>query len=133
MQIILIDERVWNFDEQNRTCQPAIVPPIGLQRGNAVFVARVIDGGHDKVAAGMNSGGHLAVEAGVTALMLANLLAVDPEPGVVVGRAYVEEDARMLFGLISKIVLVPNRPLIEEERLALRIPVGGHLQRGSLR
>ena len=74
MHIILIDKRLRNFNQRDRARQPAIIPPIGFERGNIVFVARVIDGGHDEVIARMNRRGHLAVEAGVTALVLADLL-----------------------------------------------------------
>ena len=82
MHIVLIDECLGNLDQRDRARQPAIIPPIGFERRNAVFVARIIDRRDHKIIAGMNRRRHLAVEAGVTALVLADLLPVDPEPGV---------------------------------------------------
>src|ERR1700679_1392654 len=44
-----------------------------------------------------------------------------------------QEDMRMFLWLISEITLIPDGPLIVEERFALCIPVARHLQRGRLR
>jgi len=89
MHIVLVDESRRNLDERDRARKSAVVPPIGFERGHAVFVAGIIDRGDDKVRARMNRRGYLAVEAGVTSLVLADLLPVDPEPGPVVSRAHV--------------------------------------------
>ena len=112
--------------------QPSIVPPISFECGNVVFVARVIHGGHDKVCSGMHPLRNLAVKRGVASLVLADLLTVHPEPRTIVGRANVQKDARMFLRLVSEVALIPDRPLVIEERFALRVPVAGHLELGRL-
>src|ERR1019366_3866942 len=52
---------------------------------------------------------------------------VHPEPRLIVSRAHMQKNARMFFGLISKIPLVPHRPLVVQKRRPLRIPVAGNL------
>ena len=43
-----------------------------------------------------------------------------------------QKDTRVLLGLVSEVALVPDGPFVEEERLALRVPVAGHFQLGRL-
>ena len=132
MQVVLIDEGFGNLNQRDRARQPSIIPPIGFERRNAVCKARIVHRGHHKVSAGVNRGRYLAVEAGKAALVLADLLPVDPEPRSIVGRAHVQKDAGVLFGLVSEVALVPDGPFVEEERFALGVPVAGHLQLGRL-
>ena len=132
MHIVLIDKCLRNLDQRHLARQPAIIPPIGLQRGHAVVVARIIHGCYHKVTSRMNRRRNFAIEAGVPSLVLANLHAVHPEPRLIVGRAHMQKDPRMLFGLVSEILLVPDGPLIVIKRPALHIPVAGNFQRGRL-
>jgi len=94
-------------------------------------VTRVIDRGDHKVITRADCRSDIAVETCEAAFALADLLFIEPEPGVVVRRAWMKEDTRALFALISEVAFVPNRPLIVEERLALGVPVGWDFEFGS--
>src|SRR5664279_943652 len=106
MQLVLIDEGFGHFDKGDRAGEAAVVPPIGFESGHAVFVASVIYGGYNKITAFVNGGSYVAVEAGVSTFVLTDLLPVDPEPGAIVGRAYVQKDARVCLWLIREVALV---------------------------
>ena len=51
MQIVLVDESFGHFDERDFAGKPAIIPPVGLERGDVIFAPGVIDGGNHKVGA----------------------------------------------------------------------------------
>ena len=119
------------LDERDIARKTAVVPPICLQSGNAIFVTRVIDRGDHKVITRADCRSDIAVETCEAAFALADLLFIEPEPGVVVRRAWMKEDTRALFALISEVAFVPNRTLIVEERLALGVPVGWDFEFGS--
>ena len=93
-------------------------------------MAGVIDRGDNKVCAGVEDGCDLAVEAGKAAFVVADFLSIDPEPGAIVGRAHMKEDAGMFLGLVSEVTLIPDGAFIVEERLALGVPVGGDFEGG---
>src|ERR1019366_3034435 len=132
MHIVLVDESLRHLDERDRARKASIVPPIGFKRGNIVLMSRVIYRGHHKVGTRMNHGCDVAVKTGESSLVLAHLLPVYPEPRAIIRGAYMQEDARVFLGLIGEVALIPDRPFIEKKRLALRVPVARHLQRGRL-
>src|ERR1039458_5891185 len=133
MQIVLVNECIGNFNKRYLARQAAVIPPIGLKRGDVVFVARVVYSSHYKILARMYSRCYIAVEACISTLVLAGLLPIDPEIRAIVSGAYVQKDTRMFLGLVTEIALIPDRSLIEEERRALRIPIPRHLDLRRLR
>ncbi len=80
----------------------------------------------------MKKARHLAVEGREAALVIAGLFAVYPRVRDIVGRADVQESANVGLDLVLKILFVPDRALVEEERIELRVPVAGNFQRGRL-
>ena len=60
--------------------------------------------------------------------LFASLLAIHPDVRLVIRGAHVKEHAPILLLLVGEVLLVPNRAFIEEERLALRVPITRHLQ-----
>src|ERR1700685_2550333 len=110
MDIVLVYESLRHLNQRYRSMQPAIIPPIRLERGNVIFVAGVIHRSHDKVRACVHLLCYLAVKRGVAALVLANLLAVDPEPRTIVSRAYVEKHSCVLLRLVGEVALIPDGP-----------------------
>ncbi len=91
-------------------------------------MARVVDGRYNKIVAAVKCLGNFAVERGKSAFVFADFLSVDPEPRVIVGCTYMEKHMRMRLGLVSEVLLVPDRAFVEHERFALRVPVAGNLE-----
>ena len=115
MQVEVVDELFRHFDERNIAGQAAIIPPVRLQRWDAVGQAGVVDCHHDKIPALFEQAGHLAVEGSKSALVLADLLPIHPYVGPVVRRAHMKKHPRSRFALVRKILLIPHRTLVEKE------------------
>src|SRR6266496_5103402 len=59
--------------------------------------------------------------------MWAELLAVQVYIRQVIGRSEINEQTCVIFLLIIERFLVPDRTLIEEQSLILRVPIAGHI------
>src|SRR5258708_11627315 len=55
--------------------------------------------------------------------MLTQLVSVEPEPRLIIRRPKIKKRPHMRTLLIRKISLIPHWPFVEQERLALRVPV----------
>jgi hypothetical protein len=62
MQVEIINELIRHFDERNISGNAAVVPPIRLQRRDAVGQADVVDRNHYKIRAIFEYAGHLRIE-----------------------------------------------------------------------
>src|SRR3984893_6263693 len=60
--------------------------------------------------------------------MSSELLAIQVNIRQVIRRSEINEQTGAIFLLIIKRFLVPDRALIEEQSLILRVPVAGHIQ-----
>ncbi len=121
-----------NFDEGDVAGEAAVVPPVGLQGGDAVGDAGVVDGEDDEVFAVLEDAGDLAVEGSEAAFVLADFFGVDPDEGAVVGGAEVEEGAGVGLGGVLEVLLVPDGAFVVEEVRALGVPVAGDLEGGGV-
>ena len=130
VHIVVVDELHGHGDQRDVAREAAVVEPVDADRGNAIDLAGRIHGDDDEVAARMKRGGHFAVEGSEAALVVADALLVDPDEGLIVGRADVEEGARVGLGLKVEVALIPDDSLVAEERRVLGVPVAGHLERG---
>ncbi len=123
---------VRDFDEGDVAREAAVVPPVGLEGGDAVGDAGVVDGEDDEVFAVLEDAGDVAVEGSEAALVLADLFGVDPDEGAVVGGAEVEEGAGAGFGGVLEVALIPDGAFVVEEFGALGVPVAGNLEGGGV-
>src|SRR5690242_11528924 len=130
LQSVIIDECVGHFEERYIARDSAVIPPIGLEGRNSIRETRVIDRNDGKVSAIAQKIRDLAVKRREAALILASLLAVDPDVRAVIRRSHMEEDATRRCATVIKVLLVPNRALVEKERITLRVPIPGNMQRG---
>jgi len=73
-----------------------------------------------------------AVEAGETPFVIADMLPVDPDQGLVVCGADMKECSVVGLGLKIEVSLVPDDAFVVKEPGVLGIPVSGHLQRRRL-
>ena len=128
MEAVVVDELGGEFDEGDVAGEAAVVPPVGLEGGNAVGDASVVDGEDDEVFSVFEDAGEFTVEGGVAALVLADFFGVDPDEGAVVGCADVEEGSGVGFGGVFEVLLVPNGAFVIEELRALGVPVAGNLE-----
>ena len=119
---------VGDGDEGDVAGEAAVVPPVGLEGGDAVGDAGVVDGDDNEVVAVFEDAGDVAVEGGEAALVLADFLGVDPDEGAVVGGADVEEGAGVGFGGVVEVLFVPDGAFVVEEVGALRVPIAGDLE-----
>src|SRR5271168_5101876 len=128
VKVVIIDETVGNGDDGDVSGEAAVVPPIGLQRGDAVGDAGIVDGDDGEVTAGMEDAGDLAVEGREAAFVVADVLAVDEEVGAIVGGPDVEEGARAGFRSVVEVVLIPEHALVVVEGFLLRVPIARNLE-----
>ncbi len=91
VKVVVVDELRWDFDEGDVASEASVVPPVGLERGDAVGDAGVVDGDDDEVFSVFKDAGDVAVEGCEAALVFADFFGVDPDEGAVVGGAEVEE------------------------------------------
>ena len=132
VKVVVVNEALRHVDEGYIAGDAAVVEPIRRWRGNSVVLPRVIDRNHDEVLSGVQLLRGFAVEAGKAALVIADMLPVDPDQGLVVCRANMQERSVVGLGLKVEVSLVPDQAFVVEKLGALRIPVSGHLQRGRL-
>src|SRR5205085_4400780 len=129
---VVADEGFGDFDERDRARQAAVVPPVCDERGDGVAPSRVVNADDQRVVALAHAVRDLEVEGREAAFVAADLFAVEVNVRGVVGRAEVKEEARALFARVVEGAPVPDAPLVEEESLALRVPVAGHVERLAL-
>ena len=129
-QIVLVDKALRHVDQGNIARNASVVPPVCIERGDAVGQSRIVDRHHNEVRACVELLRSLAVEAGESSLVIANVFTVDPDHRPVVGRANVEKCPVVGLWVEFETALVPDQALVIEELLALRVPVSRHLQRG---
>ena len=131
VKIVIVDKAGGDFDESDVAGDATIVEPVGLQGGNAIGQSCGIDCDDDEVVAIMEEVSGVAIVGSEAALVLAGVLAVDPDVTAVVGSADVEEGALACFFLISEVALIPERTFIVKEQLALCVPVAGDFEGGG--
>jgi hypothetical protein len=66
-------------DEGDVAGEAAVVVPVGLEGGDAVGEAGVVDGGDGEVVTVFEEAGDLAVEGGEAAFVVADALPFDPD------------------------------------------------------
>ena len=103
VEVVVVDELGGDFDEGDVAGEAAVVPPVGLEGGDAVGDAGVVDGEDDEVLAVFEDAGDVAVKGGEAAFVLADFFGVDPDEGAVVGGADVEEGAGVGFGGVVEV------------------------------
>src|SRR5208337_3965569 len=130
MKIEFINVAVWHFDKRDLAGQAAVVPPVRLQRGYAVREPGAVHGDDGEVISVSKGLRDFAIESGKTSFVFADRAAIDPEIGAIICCSNVQEDALTRSLVVLKILLVPERPFVEHQRLALGVPVTGNLQGG---
>ena len=133
LQRIVIDKRFRRLDQRHVTRQPAVVPPVGVQRRHAVALALVVDMDHHEVVAIVKQAGDLAVERREPSFVVAGFLAIHERASQIVGGTDVKKSPGTGLALILEVLLVPDRAFVEEQRVALRVPIAGNFQRRRLR
>jgi len=132
VKVVVVDVLGGNLNEGDIAMKAAVVPPVGLEGGDTVGDARVVDGDDDEVFAVFECGSDVAVERGETSLVLTDFLGVDPDEGAVVGGAEVEEGASVWLGGVLEVSLVPDDALVTEEVGTLGVPIAGNLEGGGV-
>ena len=119
-----------HFDQHHIAGNPAITPPVKLQRGHGVGAAHIAHFDNQKVLAVAQNRSRLEIECRESTFVFAQLLSVQINGGLVIGRAEVNKDARVRPLVIIELPPVPHRPFIEHQVFALRIPVSRNIQHG---
>ena len=126
---IILHKRFRQLDQFHAARESTVVPPVGIQPRHGIGTPRIVDLNHQAVVAVVERIGYLKVESSKAAGMLAQLLAVQPHLAVIVRRPKINKHPRISALVIRKISLIPQRILIEHQRLALRVPVARDFQR----
>ena len=126
---VVADEGQRRLDNHDAARQPAVVPPVGIERRNALGQPFVVDLHHQRVLPLAHLAGDLEVEGRVAADVFADLAAVQPHDRLVVRRPEVEERAAVRAGLVVEQIAVPDRTLVVVELGTLGVPVARHQQR----
>jgi hypothetical protein len=125
---VVTDEGPWNFDQQNAAGQAAVVPPVGVDRRNPLASAPVVHLDDQSVLSLPHLTGDFEVEGRETPFVSPERFAVEVDPRLVVGSAEVDEEPPLGVRLVVEGSPVPDASLVEEEPLALAVPVSRHLE-----
>ena len=115
LERIVLNKRLRYFDQLHAARQPAIVPPIGVNAGNAIGAPRVVHLNDDTVLTFHDYICDLKIEWRVSANVLSEFLAIQPDSRLVIGRTEIKECTDVLSFLIRKISLVPHGAFIKQE------------------
>jgi len=115
VQVVVVDELCGDFDERDISGKAAVVPPVGLQGGDTVGDAGVVDGEDDEVFAVFEDAGDLAVEGSEAALVLADFFRINPDEDAVVGGAEVEERADLRLRGVLETLFIPDGAFVVEK------------------
>src|SRR6059058_1974272 len=112
--------------------QTAVIPPIGLQRGDTVCNPCVVDRENNKVFAILQAACDLTIKGSVTALVLANLVSVQPDKSAIVGSAEMKKGPSAGPRGVLEVLLVPDGAFVVQKLGALGIPVTRDFERGGV-
>ena len=124
------DEGGGRRDEPHLAGEPAIIPPIGHDRGNTGAPSLVVHADHERVAAGLEQRGRLEGKRREATHVMAEFVTVEIDIGFVVGRAEPEENTGIRAGrCVIEQAAVPDGPLVVEQSFVLGVPVAGHREK----
>ena len=127
---VVVNVGVGEFDQGDGAGDATVIPPVGLDGGNAVDGALVIDGGDDEVVSIFHDTGDLAVERREAAFVIADMLVIDEDVSGVIDRAEVDEEVRVRLRVVLEVALIPEQAFEVEERIFLGVPVAGNVEGG---
>jgi hypothetical protein len=110
VEVIVVDEFLGDIDERYIAGEAAVVPPVGLESGDAIGYAGIVDGENDEVLAFLEDARDLAIEGGEAALVLTDFFCIDPDEGAVVRGPKVKEGAGVRSGEMFKVALIQMGP-----------------------
>ena len=132
LQRVVVDKRFGRLDQRHIARQTTVIPPVGIQRGHAIPLPLIVDVDHHEIVAVVHQAGDLAVERSESALVFASFLPVHEHAEPHSWRRRREGTYGCWLALILEVLLVPDRAFVEEQRVTLRIPIAGNLQRRRL-
>jgi hypothetical protein len=112
---VIPEERFRDFDESHTPGEPAIVPPVGVERGNALAHAFVVDLDDERIVALGEIGGQFDFERCKAPCVLGELTAIDEYASVVVGRPEAQEPTFPYSVRRVEVPAVPERAFVPEE------------------
>ena len=128
-EFVVPDEGLRDVQQADAAGDAAVVPPVGVDSGDAVRVALVVHLDHQRVLPRLQLLRDLEIEGREAARMLADQAPVQGRDRLVVGAVEMEEIAvPRLRGRVEE-APVPDRPFVIVQLLPLGIPVAGHFQR----
>ena len=126
---VVADKGQRRLDDHDAARQPAVIPPVGIERRDALGQPLVVDLHHQRVLPLPHLVGDLEVEGRVAADVLADLAAVQSHDRLVVRGPEIEERASVGAGLVVEQIAVPDRTLVVVELGTLGVPVARDQQR----
>ena len=91
LHVVAANEGLRHLHQQHAAGETSVVPPVGVERRHSLAQPAVVDLHHQEIVRLPYPVGDLEVERRESALVLAELLAVEIDPGAVVGGPEVDE------------------------------------------
>ena len=127
-QAIVVDRCFGRFHQKHVARDAAIVPPVRVHGRHVLGPAVVVHSSYHKVVAILHAVGDVEVERRESALVHAELLSIQVDVCQIVDGAKVQVDLGTCLTVVAEIFLVPDAALVEEQFVALRIPVARYSQ-----
>src|SRR5271166_1681479 len=120
---VVLNEDLRYFHQHHIPRKAAIVPPVKLQRRHGIGTACIVYFHNQEIVAISQQRSYFEVERCKPAFVLAQLFAIEVNGGAIVSRAKIGENPRSRVLMVAELAPVPDRPFIEHQLLALRVPV----------
>ena len=122
---IVADEGGGHLYKADRSGDAAIIPPVAVVGGHAVFFAGVVYQHYQGIVAGFKKPGNLDIEWGEATFVASQALAVKRDYGSMVDGSEIDEIPFALKGFRTEFGAVPDASLIIIELFVLGVPVSG--------
>src|SRR5581483_1636532 len=111
---VVLDVRFRHLDQLDAARQPAVVPPIGFQRGDAFQVTSVIHLDNHAVLPVENLVTDFNIEWRESTCVLSDFSPIQPDACLIIRAAEIHKSTDVLSLLVREIPLVPYRPFVKQ-------------------
>src|SRR5262249_26423965 len=125
---VVLNECLWHLDQGDRASNATVVPPIRSDGRHLVLGPTIIDPDYDEIVSWPHAFGDFEVKRSETALVTTERLAIQVHVSLIVCRSKAKKQSVLVWFLIVEGLLVPDSPFVKQKRLALRVPITGHVK-----
>ena len=123
---VVIDKCLGRFHQHHVAGDASIVPPVAVHRRHTVGLAHIVNTYHDEVIAFLHLVRNVEVEWCITADVHTQFFTVQVNLRLIVHGTEIQVAAFLSLSVPFEILFIPDTAFVEEEFLALRVPVARH-------